>query len=231
VSWLVDNYHPLREFETPDCKEMIAYANPDAAEALWVSHASVSSYVMRLYRYIEPQVARALSYAASRIHISFDGWTTKGGKCGFFGIVAHFADANGMLRDLPIALPQLSGAHTGARIAEIVAQTLEIFGIRSQNIGCFVLDNASANDAAVADLARRYSFNALHRRLRCAPHTLNLVGQMIIFGCDKDACYNSEDELLNKAQFLQEWRRQGPLGTLVDIINYIKTPMQHDLFA
>jgi hypothetical protein len=231
VSWLIDNNHPLREFETPAFREMIAYANPEAAEALWVSHASVSSYVMRLYRYMEPQVAKAISRAASKVHISFDGWTIKGGKRGFFGIVAHFADANGILRDLPIALPQLSGAHTGARIADIVAQTLETFGIHSQNLGCFILDNASANNTAVAELASRYSFNALHCRLRCAPHTLNLVGQMIIFGHNKDAYNNSDKELLTEAQFLQEWRRQGPLGTLIDIINYITTPQQHELFA
>jgi hypothetical protein len=34
VTWLVNNNHPLREFETPAFKEMIAYANPEAAEAL-----------------------------------------------------------------------------------------------------------------------------------------------------------------------------------------------------
>jgi hypothetical protein len=47
----------------------------------------------------------------------------------------------------------------------------------------FVLDNA--NDTAVAALARTFDFIPFHRRLRCGPHTLNLVGQMIIFGKDK----------------------------------------------
>jgi hypothetical protein len=230
VTWLVDNNHPLREFETPAFKEMIAYANPEAAEALWVSHASVSSYVMRLYRHMEPQIVHALSRAVSQIHISFDGWTTKGGKRGFFGVVAHFADADGIVRDLPIALPQLTGAHTGARIAEVVTRTLETFGISEQKLGCFVLDNASANDTTVATLAYTYGFNAAHRRLRCAPHTLNLVGQMIIFGLDKDAYNNDTGEHATETQYLQEWRQEGPLGTLVDIVNYIRTPKQHDLF-
>ena len=60
---------------------------------------------MRLYRHLEPLVVVDLSQAVSKIHISFDGWTTKGGKRGFFGIVAYYADAFGNLRDLPIALP------------------------------------------------------------------------------------------------------------------------------
>ncbi|KAI1560945.1 hypothetical protein PtrEW13061_012239, partial [Pyrenophora tritici-repentis] len=35
VTWLVDNNHPLREFETPAFRQMIEFANPEAADALW----------------------------------------------------------------------------------------------------------------------------------------------------------------------------------------------------
>ncbi|KAI1522719.1 hypothetical protein PtrSN002B_012148, partial [Pyrenophora tritici-repentis] len=211
VTWLVDNNHPLREFETPAFRQMIEFANPEAADALWV--------------------VQMLSSAISKIYISFDGWTTKGGKRGFFGVVAHFADADGTIRDLPIALPQLTGAHTGERIAEVVGNIIDVFGITRSQLGYFVLDNAYANDTAVTKLAQRFEFTASHHRLRCGPHTLNLVGQMIIFGFDKDAYDNDQDEHKTEAAYLQEWRQQGPLGVLIDIINYIQTPQQHDLFA
>jgi hypothetical protein len=56
VTWLVDNNYPLREFETPAFRQIIEFANPEAANALWVSNNSVASFVMRLYRYMEPQV-------------------------------------------------------------------------------------------------------------------------------------------------------------------------------
>lgn len=231
VAWLVDNNHPLREFETPAFRQMIEFANPEAADALWVSHNSVASFVMRLYRYMEPQVITMLSSAISKIHISFDGWTAKGGKRGFYGIVAHFADTNGVVRDLPIALPQLTGSHSGERIAEIIDKTLVAFSIIFGRIGYFVLDNAYSNDTAVAALASKYSFIASQHRLRCGPHTLNLVGQMIIFGFDKDAYENDQDDYKQEATYLREWRQQGPLSVLMDIINYIKTPQQHELFA
>ncbi|PWO20167.1 GpmB, Fructose-2,6-bisphosphatase [Pyrenophora tritici-repentis] len=133
VTWLVDNNHPLREFETPAFRQMIEFANPEAADALWV--------------------VQMLSSAISKIYISFDGWTTKGGKRGFFGVVAHFADADGTIRDLPIALPQLTGAHTGERIAEVVGNIIDVFGITRSQLGYFVLDNAYANDTAVTKLA------------------------------------------------------------------------------
>ena len=80
-------------------------ANVQAEAALWTSHNSVSRYVMRLYDHLRPQVVTELSRAQSKIHISFDGWTTKGGKRGFLGIVAHYVDKQGDIVDLPIALP------------------------------------------------------------------------------------------------------------------------------
>ena len=231
MSWLIDNNHALREFETPAFREMIAYANPEAAEALWTSHRSISTYVMRLYRYLQPQVITDLSQATSKIHVSFDGWTMKGGKRGFFGVVAHYTDTTGNLRDLPIALPQLTGAHTGERIAEVVYKTLQQYQIDRSKVGYFILDNAYANDTAIAKLATIYQFTDHHRRLRCAPHTINLVGQTIMFGVDTHSFDNSIEEYQSEIQYLQDWRRSGPLGVLFDIINYIKTPQQYDLFA
>lgn len=158
VTWLVENNHPLREFETPAFRRMLAFANPEAEDALWESRTSVSRYEMRLYDHLLPQVVDELSHAASLIHLSFDGWTTKGGGRSFFSVVAHYADNNGEVVDLPIALPQLSGSHTGKRIGEIVVKTLQKFGISSSNVGYFVLDNANANDKAVEHIANKYDF-------------------------------------------------------------------------
>lgn len=42
VTWLVENNHPLREFETPAFRRMLAFANPEAEDALWESRTSVS---------------------------------------------------------------------------------------------------------------------------------------------------------------------------------------------
>ncbi|KAI1670746.1 Dimer-Tnp-hAT dimerization containing protein [Pyrenophora tritici-repentis] len=230
VSWLVENNHPLSEFESPAFRRLIAAANPQAEAALWASHVSVTRFVVRLYDYLKPRVVQQLSRALSKIHISFDGWTTKGGKRGFLGVVAHYVDSKAELRDVPIALPQLSGAHSGEMMAEVVIETLQDFGINAQSIGYFVLDNASNNDCTVEVLAHKYGFNAAHRRLRCGPHTLNLVGQTLLWGKDGDAFNNDARELHDEHDFMEEWRRVGPLGVLLSVISYIKTPQQHKLF-
>jgi hypothetical protein len=75
---------------------------------------------MRLYDYLRPQVVTELSRAQSKIHISFNGWTTKGGKRGFLGIVAYYVNKQGDIIDLPIALPQLTGAYSRYRMAKVV---------------------------------------------------------------------------------------------------------------
>jgi hypothetical protein len=195
IMWLVDNNIPITQFEQPAFRAMMECANPEAEKALWMSHTSVNSFVIRLYDHLKPQVIAQLSKAMSVIHISFDGWTTKGGKRGFFGVVAHFVDQYGEIRDVAIDLPQLSGAHSGDRIAGCVAKTLQSFGILPQKLGYFVLDNASNNDTAVTTLGALYGFIPRHRRLRCAAHTINLVGQSVIFGTNRDAFENNNANL------------------------------------
>ncbi|KAI1670732.1 hypothetical protein L13192_06248 [Pyrenophora tritici-repentis] len=172
----------------PAFRAMLTFANLEAEAALWRSHHSVSRFVLRLYDYMVPQVVQELSTAASKIHISFDGWTTKGGKRGFFGVVAHYATATGDVRDVAIDLPHLAGVHSGERIASC----------------SFVLDNAYTNNAAVAKLSAMYNFSARQRRLRCAPHTLNLVGQSLIFGSNPDSYDNAFAEHNDEEHFMHE---------------------------
>ena len=231
VMWLVENNHPIHEFESESFRKMLRFANPAAEEALWLRHDSVSRFLIRLYDHMKPIVKAELSAAVSKIHISFDGWTTKGGKRGFFCVVAHYADADGRIQGLPIALPQLTGVHSGEAIGQCVEKVLQAFSISSEKLGYFVLDNASSNDVAVEYLARLYGFTAAWHRLRCGPHTINLVGQTVMFGKDKDAYDNSPRYEREEEQFMADWRRQGPLGVFLDIVNYIGTPKQHSSFA
>jgi hypothetical protein len=93
IDWLVENNYPLSEFMMPAFCRMLEVSNPEAMAALWTHHQSVSRYVMRLYEAMQPSVKTALSKALSKIYISFDGWTTRGGKRDFMGVVAHYHGA------------------------------------------------------------------------------------------------------------------------------------------
>jgi hypothetical protein len=173
---------------------MIQLASVEAERALWTSHNSVLRYVIRLYNYLRPKVVAELLQLISKIYISFDGWTTKGGKRGYLGIVAYYVDSHGNLKDLPIALPQLAGAHSGEAMANVVMAIFEEFEITAGKLGYFVLDNAYNNNTTIAAIASKIGFNATERRLRCGPHTLNLIGQMLLWGEEKESYNNDESE-------------------------------------
>jgi len=182
VSWLIDNNLPLSQFESKSFRAMIQLANVEAERALWTSHNSVSRYVVRLYDSLKPKVVLELSESMSRIHVSFDRWTTKGGKSGYLGIVAHYVDCQGTLKDLPIALPQLTGAHSGEAMAAVVIKIFKEFNVTVGKLGYFVLDNASNNNTTITTLAEEMGFSAAEKRLSCGPHTYNLIGQNLLWG-------------------------------------------------
>jgi len=50
----------------------------------------------------------------------------------------------------------------------------------------------------------------------------------MMFGIDKESFENDEENLPEEKIFLKEWREEGPLGTLCDVLNYIKTPQQYE---
>jgi hypothetical protein len=74
-----------------------------------------------------------------------------------------------------IDLPQLTGAHSGKHLAEVISVTLAEFSIIVVNVGYFVLDNAGNNDTTVATLALSFNFDLVYRRLCYSPYTLNLI--------------------------------------------------------
>ena len=53
---------------------------------------------------------------------------------------------------------------------------------------------------------------------------------MLLWGENAEAYNNNTAELANEAEFMQEWRRDSPLGILLSVITYIKTPQQYALF-
>ncbi|KAF7455617.1 Kup K+ transporter [Pyrenophora tritici-repentis] len=64
-----------------------------------------------------------------------------------------------------------------------------------------------------------------------APSSEAADNARLLWGRDADL-YNNEgvDELTDEAAFIKEWRKHGPLGVLLDIVNYIYTPQQYNLF-
>ncbi|KAG9382302.1 hypothetical protein A1F94_006223 [Pyrenophora tritici-repentis] len=177
VFCLLDNNLPMELLARPSFREMISLANPEAEAALWKLQAR---------------------------SISFDGWTTKGGKRGFFGVVAHFANASGVIQDLPIALPHLAGSHTGDAIADTIKR-------RSKNTVLGVINSATSSSTMLqttilqSPRSPTRTTSTLLTDASAAALTLNLIGQAIIFGSNQEAYNNNDEQLQTEEVLLLRW--------------------------
>ena len=78
-----------------------------------------------------------LAAARSKVHISFDTWTSPNKKLAMLGIVTHYLDMNLTSRSIFIGLKKVSGSHSGENMGAQVVKMLREFGIE-QHIGYFI---------------------------------------------------------------------------------------------
>jgi hypothetical protein len=74
---------------------------------------------------------------------------------------------------------------------------LQRFGITSDKLGYFVLDNASNNNTTLEELGKIIGFDPIEKRLRCIGHIINLIAESYLFGQDY-------------ASFKEEYKKAGP---------------------
>jgi hypothetical protein len=100
-------------------------------------------------------------------------------------------------------------------MAEVVLTILQKFEINTRKIGYFVLDNASNNNSTIQAIAHKpeWDFDPIHRRLRCGPHTLNLIGQVLLWGRKAEAFNNNHasSDIAEETELIKDWRRDGLL--------------------
>ena len=111
----------------------------------------------------------------SRIHLSFDIWTSP--SCSAIIVVcAHFLGKDLRLHHPLIAMKEIFGYHDGEAIAEILKLVISHWEISSLQIGVFIGDNAGNVDTAIKALVRDLLPHETHsRRSRCLGHIINLA--------------------------------------------------------
>jgi hypothetical protein len=101
---------------------------------------------------------------------------------------------------LPIVLLQLIGAHSGEAIAKVVIAIFKKFNITVGKLSYFILNNAYNNNIAITTVASKIGFDATKRRLACGPYTINLIGQMLLWGKEKESYNNNKSKAVNEAK-------------------------------
>jgi len=150
IDWVASDNQSLRVIETPAFRRLIKAANPLAESVLWRNHQSLRDAIVAEYHAFIPVVTAYLRSARSLIHVSFDNWTSTGGKLSLTSICVHIIDPHGVVQDFVLGLPEIYGQHSGDNIASVVATTLTNFGVDKDFVSYFVLDNAYNNNTAVA---------------------------------------------------------------------------------
>ena len=185
------------------------------------------------------QLKNDIQHSRSRISISFDLWTSPN-PYSILGVVAMWIDNTGRRRSTVLGIRRVYGEHTGEKLGSLIVELLKEYEIGGDQIGYFMLDNASSNDAAVDFILKEICpwmtpKQRHHRRLRCLGHIINLCSQAFLMGrnCEKElkklekhyarGDYAKVDEL---------WKRFGCLGRLHNLVRYIRlTPKRREEFA
>lgn len=137
---------------------------------------------MKEFKLHREDIKKSLKSSISKIHLSFNLWTSRKRRA-LNSITAHWVDLKGRCQTALLGLTEIEDIHSSKNLCANTLCIIEEYRIQ-ENIGYFVLDNASSNNTAVEELRKELCFNAKWRRLRCARHIINLVARQVLFSKD-----------------------------------------------
>ncbi|RFN43384.1 ribonuclease h-like protein [Fusarium flagelliforme] len=213
LDWLTYHNLPFNLVNSERFRGLLLYNNPSLREEQIPSDRTLVNLLTSEYNRASQEVRMLLRKARSMVHFTFDGWTSRQ-NASFLGINAHFIDRDWKQWRILLALPALRNRHTGAVLADEVADTICAFDLQDR-IGYYTLDNAANNDTAMEALAAEFDFDKDERRIRCAPHFLNLAVRAMMYGSKSD----NFDELLAHWAYKDFMTEEDEQRQLSDAIN------------
>ncbi|KAG7410173.1 putative AC transposase [Fusarium oxysporum f. sp. raphani] len=213
--------------------------NPALLNHLPKAAKTIRSWVMDAFLSKKQRLREDLQRSRSRISISFDLWTSPN-PYAILGVIAMWIDTTGKRRTTVLGIRRVYGEHTGENLGSAVLELLKEYDIGGDEIGYFMLDNASSNDTAVGFILKELcpwmdSKQRRHRRLRCLGHIVNLCCQAFLMGrnCEKYlAKLEKHYQRGDYAKVEELWKRFGCLGRLHNLVRYIRlTPQRREEFA
>ena len=235
IRWIVTMHIALTCVESETFRDWVLYIAPGLKDYLVKSANAIRRWILWEFAKQRHYIKQELATARSRIHISFDLWTSPNGKA-LVGVVFHFVDKDLKVQNLLAGMKRVKGAKTGENIAEAMIPIIEGM-ISDKQLGFFIGDNAAENGTAIrAILAHLCSHlkDPDSRRVRCLGHIINLTAKAFLFGHDADAFEEDSrtKKELSKFKAVRElWRKKGPVGKFHNTITFIrKNPQRRQAF-
>ena len=235
LKWIVTMHISFSMVENSNFRALLGACSSLVLSAIPLDGDTIRAWIMEDFITTREKVSKELLASKSLIHISFDLWTSPN-QLAMIGVIGHWMNPYGNIRTTLLGLRRLRGPHSGENMAQQVISVLNDFQIKD-NLGYFVLDNATSNDTCVKAILEelRPDLNPQHRRLRCLGHIINLAAKAFVFGTDADAFEMEADglrALADEAKELNLWRKKGPVGKLHNVIKFIRrSPQRREEFA
>ncbi|KAF5482734.1 putative AC transposase [Colletotrichum fructicola] len=232
VASIVSADLPFVHFENAYVQQMFRYHNPEVAGEIPWGRTAIRDRLDDFCRRGEALVKSELHSALSKIHLSFDLWSSPN-IYAFMAVTGHFIHADGTIQSRLLAFPQHHGNHSGLSLSETLIDAVDRYELRPR-IGVTISDNATNNDTCLRAFYRSISpemtdADVKARRMRCYGHILNLAARAFLFGADKEVleaesdffrlCERYEDDL-------ELWRKLGPVGRLRNIVKFVRASPQ-----
>jgi hypothetical protein len=232
LRWIVRHNVAFTMVEDDDFQAIITACNSGVADYLVQSGSTIRNWVEEEYLYAMIEIEKVLAAAFSKIHISFDLWTSPNGYA-FCGIMAHFVGQGHCARSLLLGLKRMMEGHSGDDIAKVILDVLKQYGLLKK-LGVWVADNAESNDTAIKAIMKEINpqiTDITPYRSRCLGYIINLAAKAFLFGKDFEA-FESITELVDDSTPINSpairdaqaaWHKRGPIGKLYNLIIFVRS--------
>ncbi|OHW95676.1 transposase-like protein [Colletotrichum incanum] len=232
VGFVIDGDVPFTIFEHKFLKELFYRFDHELALQIPWSSSSIARELQKIYESKSDIIKAELSSALTKIHLSFDLWTSPN-RLAIMAVFAHFIDKSGYRQSRLLALRRQLGTHSGENLADTLLDIVQLWEIRGQ-VGTVISDNLTTNDTCLHYFYRQLDPSIRPAdikacRMRCYGHVLNLVARAFLFGKDADS-FELESDINGMRglleQDLRHWRSKGPIGKLHNIVKFIRSSPQ-----
>jgi hypothetical protein len=209
IEWIVVMHITFSQVENEWFRRFLEVLSPKLTNWIPKSGDTIRSWILLEFKRRQNEIKAQLHESKSLIHLSFDLWTSPN-HLSIVGIHGHFMNPQYKVDNALLGLRRLRGPHSGENIAEAIVGVIRQYEITDQ-IGYFVLDNASSNTTCVDCILDTLGVDDTteNRRLCCLGHVINLAAKAFLFGKNSDAF---ERELKSVDEYNEKVKKRGPLA-------------------
>lgn len=230
LRWMIQDHIPFAQVQSEAFRSMLIELYRPIGPYI-VSGTTIRTWINEEYELAVDQIHSWLRDADSRVHISFDLWTSLNGYA-MIGVYGHFVSGySPTVKSILLALRRIDTGHSGEEVAIILVKIIKFWSLESR-LGVFVGDNSEVNDIAinrVLEVLRPDIKDNKQRRSRCLGHIINLAARAFLFGANVDAFEQVADtgavaiESAAARSAQVEWRKKGAVGKLHNLVIYIRS--------